>query len=36
MTDIEAKVPKLWPPFPADALEKTLMLGNIEGKGRKG
>ena len=23
MTDIKAQVPILWPPFPADALEKT-------------
>ena len=32
-TDTEAETPILWPP---DALEKTLMLGKIEGKRRRG
>ena len=35
--DTEAEVPILWPPGErADSLEKTLMLGNIEGKGEAG
>ena len=29
-TDVEAETPILWPP--ADSFEKTLMLGNIEGR----
>ena len=32
-TDTEAETPILWPP---DALEKTLMLGKIEGNRRRG
>ena len=32
-TDTEAETPILWPP---DALEKTLMLGKIESRRRKG
>ena len=32
-TDTEGETPILWPP---DALEKTLMLGKIEGKRRRG
>ena len=32
-TDAEAETPVLWP---ADSLEKTLMLGKIEGRRRKG
>ena len=36
-TDAEAETPILWPPDTrADSLEKTLMLGNIEGKRRRG
>ena len=32
-----AEAPILWPPdVKADSLEKTLMLGKIEGKRRKG
>ena len=34
-TDPEAKAPKLWPPD-VKTLEKTLMLGKIEGRRRKG
>ena len=35
-TDVEAETPVLWPPdVKADSLEKTLMLGKIEGKMRK-
>ena len=34
-TDVEAETPILWPPH-ADSLEKTLMLGKIEGRRRKG
>ena len=33
MTDAEAEVPILWPP---DSLEKTLMLGNIEDRRKRG
>ena len=33
MTDAEAEAPILWPP---DSLEKTLILGKIEGKRRRG
>ena len=33
MTDAEAEAPILWPP---DSLEKTLKLGKIEGRRRKG
>ena len=32
-TDAEAETPVLWPP---DSLEKTLMLGKIEGRRRRG
>ena len=35
--DAEAETPILWPPDPrADSLEKTLMLGKIEGRRRRG
>ena len=34
-TDAEAETPALWPPR-VDSLEKTLMLGGIEGRRRKG
>ena len=33
-TDAEAEAPILWPPD--DSLEKTLMLGKIEGRRRRG
>ena len=32
-TDVEAEAPILWPP---DSLEKTLMLGKIEGRRKRG
>ena len=36
-TDIEAETPVLWPPdVKTDSLEKTLMLGKIEGRKRRG
>ena len=36
-TDVEAETPILWPPGQrADSFEKTLMLGKIEGRRRKG
>ena len=36
-TDVEAETPVLWPPDGrADSLEKTLMLGKIEGRRRRG
>ena len=36
-TDVEAETPILWPPHAnADSLEKTLMLGKIEGRRRRG
>ena len=36
-TDVEAETPVLWPPDGrADSLEKTLMLGKIEGGRRRG
>ena len=37
-TDVEAVTPILWPPHVrrCDSLEKTLMLGKIEGRRRKG
>ena len=35
-TDAEAETPILWPPDVADSLEKTLMLGKIEGRRRRG
>ena len=34
-TDVEAETPVLWPPR-ADSIEKTLMLGKIEGRRRRG
>ena len=36
-TDAEAEAPILWPPdAKTDSFEKTLMLGEIEGRRRKG
>ena len=36
-TDAETEIPILWPPMKrADSLEKTLMLGKIEGRRRRG
>ena len=36
-TDVEAETPILWPPMGrADPFEKTLMLGKIEGRRRRG
>ena len=36
-TDVEAETPILWPPdVKNDSFEKTLMLGKIEGKRRRG
>ena len=36
-TDAEAETPILWPPHArVDSLEKTLMLGGIEGRRRRG
>ena len=36
-TDVEAETPILWPPdAKSNSLEKTLMLGKIEGKSRSG
>ena len=36
-TDVEAETPVLWPPMRrGDSLEKTLMLGKIEGRRRRG
>ena len=36
-TDAEAETPTLWPPpTRADSFEKTLMLGKIEGRRRRG
>ena len=32
----EAEAPILWPPGAVNSLEKTLMLGKIEGRGRRG
>ena len=34
--DIEAEIPILWPPDAFDPFEKTLMLGKIEGRRRRG
>ena len=34
-TEVEAETPILWPPD-ANNLEKTLMLGKIEGRRRRG
>ena len=36
-SDVEAETPILWPPHVKnDSLEKTLMLGKIEGRRRRG
>ena len=36
-TDVEAETPVLWPPgVRYDSFEKTLMLGGIEGRRRRG
>ena len=36
-TDVEAEAPILWPPVQrTDSLEKTLILGKIEGRRRRG
>ena len=36
-TDVEAETPILWPPdVKADSFEKTLMLGKIEGRRKRG
>ena len=36
-TDVEAETPILWPPdAKTDSLEKTLMLGKIDGRRRRG
>ena len=35
-TDAEAETPILWPPDVKNSLEKTLMLGKIEGRRRRG
>ena len=36
-TDVDAETPILWPPHAkTDSLEKTLMLGKIEGRRRRG
>ena len=35
-TDAEAETTILWPPHAADSLEKTLMLGGIGGRRRRG
>ena len=36
-TDVEAETPILWPPHvKTDSVEKTLMLGKIEGRRRRG
>ena len=36
-TDVEAETPILWPPIQrTDSLEKTLMLGKIEGRQKRG
>ena len=34
-TDAEAEAPILWPPHLKNSLEKTLMLGKIEGRRRR-
>ena len=36
MTDVEAETPILWPPDAKRVFEKTLMLGKIEGRKRRG
>ena len=35
-TDVEAETPILWPPDAKSSFEKTLMLGKIEGRRRRG
>ena len=36
-TEVEAETPILWPPdWKTDSLEKTLVLGKIEGRRRRG
>ena len=35
-TDVEAETPILWPLDVNDSLEKTLILGKIEGRRRRG
>ena len=35
-TDVETETPILWPMQRADSFEKTLMLGKIEGRSRRG
>ena len=35
-TDVEAETPILWPPEAKNSLEKTLMLGKIEDRRRRG
>ena len=35
-TDAEAETPILWPPDAKDLLGKTLIMGKIEGRGRRG
>ena len=35
-TDVEAETPILWPPDANNSFEKTLMLGKIEGRRRRG
>ena len=36
-TDVEAEIPILWPPMRrADSFEKTLMLGGVGGRSRRG
>ena len=34
--DAEAEAPIFWPPYETDSFEKTLMLGKIEGRRRRG
>ena len=35
-TDAKAETPILWPPYRVDSLEKTMMLGGIAGRRRRG
>ena len=35
-TDVEAETPILWPPHAKSSFEKTLMLGKIEGRRKRG
>ena len=35
-TGVEAETPIFWPPDAEDSLEKTLVLGKIEGRRRRG